>query len=161
MNVVKSIPGKHTKSLFYETSAYPELVRYTLKAHDHMGFPSLRRLYLEADDPTEYEFVKKYLEGIDHWDDLCACKWFKPHIDSWRRELELRLKSQALLRIREEAMAGGRNSLQANRFLVDKGWETKPGQRGRPSKDEIRREAERQVTAERQVSDDWDRLKAN
>jgi hypothetical protein len=147
-----------TRGLFFETAANPELVRFTLKDEDHAGYPSLRRLYLQADDPTEYEFAIRVIGSLAQWDDLCRCKWFKPFIEAWRRELELRFKAKALSLIREEALSGSKNAFAANRYLMEKGWEPKEGQRGRPTKADIQREAQRQVSDDVRVSEDYDRL---
>lgn len=153
------------------TLADKSTVLYTLKDHDHqvilkdgsdreVTYPSLRRLYLETDDPTEYLFYTTYLDGLAHWEELLRCEWFKPYISRWRKELELRLKSEALARIREAAKAGGKEVLALNRYLVEKGWEPKDGQtkKGRPTKADILRAAHEQAFTNNQVSSDFERL---
>jgi hypothetical protein len=112
----------YTKSLFFEmitSSDKPNCV-YTLKAEDHqLGYPSLRRLYLEEEDPTEYNFANKYLGGIDHWKKLVECEWFKPHLDAWRDELELKLKAKAYKRLMAEAADPlSKHSIEANKFIL-------------------------------------------
>lgn len=156
---------RYTRGLFYETTlADKTTVLYTLKEQDHevdgVIYPSLRRLYLEANDPTEYSFAITHLDGIDHWNELLACKWFKPYIEKWRRELELKIKSEALLRLRDMAAKGGRESFQINKFLVEKGWEPKDGQtkRGRPTKDEVNQEAQRIAEERSRIEKDAERL---
>ena len=152
---------RYTKAMFYEmTLADKSTVLYTLKDSDHQGYPSLRRLYLECDDPTEYEFITKYLESQAHFEDLCRCEWFKPHISRWRKESELKLKSEALARIRQAAKAGGKEVLALNRYLCEKGWEPKEGQtrKGRPTKAQILQQANDIATANASVSDDFERL---
>lgn len=147
--------------LFYETTdADKSSVVYTLKDRDHLGYPSLYRLYMEADDPTEYSFAVANLDGWSHWERLCECTWFKPHIAKWRRELEVRLRARALLQIRATAGTPGKESFQANKFLVGQGWkEGGPKRRaGQPSKDEISREAHRLATISSNLDDDLARI---
>lgn len=133
------------KALFYEqTLSDKSSVVYTLKDVDHEGFPSLYRLYMEIDDPTEWEVSQRLVDGWEHWEMLCAATWFKPYIERWRKELELRMKSKALNRIRAEARTNSKESFNANKYVLEKGWEPKEGQkngRGRPSKDEIKKAA--------------------
>jgi hypothetical protein len=150
------------KGLFYETTGMDKsTVLYTLKDEDHLGYPSLARLYLETGDPTEYKFAIKYFESYDHWLQISSADWFVPYLNSWRRELEVKMKSEALANIIEES----RNKKSAsfftvNKFIVDKGWEPKEGQtkRGRPSKDEISAEAYRIANERDKLDEDFERL---
>ena len=152
-----------TKALFFETTGVDKsTVLYTLKDVDHKGFPSFYRLYMEIDDPTEWEVSQQLVDGWDHWEMLCRSAWFQPYIKRWRKELELRFKSKALYRIRQEAkVSNGRDSLASNKYLLEKGWEAKEGQRkgrGRPTRDEINQAAHDLARASNQLSDDFERL---
>src|SRR4051812_9605533 len=90
------------KNLFYEQSPADKTgVVYTLKNHDHMGYPSMYRLYMEFDDPTEYSFAIATLDGWDHWEILCECTWFKPYVAKWRKELDVRTRARALNKIKQ------------------------------------------------------------
>ena len=130
---------RYTKALFFETimDSDKSTAVYTLKDQDHAGLPSLNRLYLELADPTEYLYATKYLEVWEHWQELCACVWFEPYVDRWRVELELKLKAEALARIKAEARSTSKNAFTANKLLLDGGWIDKgsraPGKVGRPS----------------------------
>lgn len=148
------------RALFFEeTGADKSTVLYTLKDVDHQGFPSLYRLYMELDDPTEWKVAQELMDGWEHWEILCNCTWFKPYIARWRKELELRMKSQALVRIKAEAKTGSKESFGANKYLLEKGWEPKSGSsRGRPSKDEITKAANEIARADSQLSEDFKRL---
>lgn len=141
----------YTKSLFFEqiTTEDKPHVQYTLKQEDHNGLPSLRRLYLEEMDPTEYRFANKYLGGWDHFTKLKESEWFMNHLLVWREELEIKLKSIAYERIMNEAENDlSKNKLLANKYLIEtvrriqknedlKNTETK----GRPSKADVDKKA--------------------
>lgn len=149
------INSLHLKKLFWEHCAPEEkgLAVYTLKDTSHQGLPSLYEAYMAMEDIIEYDFAKTYLASWDHWERLCQCSWFQPYINSWRRELAIKVKARAVREIRLEAEAGGKNAYQANKWLVDKGWigqETKGNQRsvGRPKKEEILPEIDRQELEE-------------
>jgi hypothetical protein len=124
-----------TQSLFLEIG-YTDLAYYTLSDEDKVykgtTYLSLKRLYLEHEDVTEYDFATTYLLGWRHWQRLCENKQVRKHIDEWRFELELKLRSAGIKAIIESALDedGG---FQAQKYLADKGWD-KIGA-GRPKKD--------------------------
>lgn len=150
------------RGMFYErVGADKTGVLYTLKDKDHQGFPSLKRLYLETADLTEYKFAKKYMASVEHWDALCECIWFEPEIKLWRKELFLKIQSEALANIITESKRDGASKLQANKYLLERGWEPKTpttNKRGRPSKEAIREAAEDLFTDEQRLKDDYQRL---
>lgn len=155
---------RYLMGLFYEkVKADKSTVLYTLKDTDHEGFPSFYRLYMEIDDPTEWRVAQELMDGWDHWEILCEANWFKPYINRWRRELEIRMKSKALSRIRTEAKTNAKEALAANRYLLEKGWEAKEGKgrsnRGRPTKEEIKKAADHLASEERSLLEDMNRLR--
>lgn len=134
--------------------------RFTLKDHDHEGYVSLYRLYMECDDPTEYLFATQHLGGWAHWERLCECDFFKPYVARWRKELELRFRANALRNIHALANSpSARDKLSANKILLDGKWGKDEAKgRGRPSKQEIKNEATRMAELDRQLSDDLERI---
>jgi hypothetical protein len=120
-----------TQSLFLELG-YNDYSVYTLKDADHewndKKYPSIKRLYLEMEDTTEYEFAKTYLLGWKHWIRLCENKQIMVHIAEWREELELKLRARAVKQMLE--LAGGGN-YQAAKWLADRGWDNRGA--GRPT----------------------------
>ncbi len=149
---------RYLKGLFYEqTLSDKSSVLYTLKDVEHEGYPSLFCLYLECGDPTEYKFATTYLDGWEHWEMLQACTWFEPYIKRWRKELDLKLKSEALARILKKSRQESKDFFAINKFILDKGWVT-DGKRGRPSKEEISRRADEILENNTQIKDDYERL---
>lgn len=150
------------RGLFFETTGADKTgVVYTLKDRDHEGYASLYRLYMEADDPTEYSFATTCLEGWDHWEILLQCTWFKPYIARWRRELEIRFKSRSLKAI--QGLANDPDSKeyhQANKFLVNGGWQEDKRRKGagRPSKAEIEKAAKMAAQEASSIEDDFNRV---
>lgn len=134
---------------------------YTLKQEDHNGFPSLYRLYMECDDLTEYTFATQYLYNWEHWTRLCKASWFKEYITAWRAELEVRTRARALQNLRAiSADPSHKAAAAVNRYLVDGGWksqEEKKG-RGRPSKDQIKSEAEKIARDARDTDEEFKRI---
>lgn len=142
-----SMGVRFLKELFFETTSIDKTnVLYTLKNDNHEGYPSLYKIYMSYNDPTEYQFAIDNLADWEHWEKLTECNWFKEYISKWRREVEMREKSKALQRIIEESRSGSRESFNANKYLLEKKWlEKETSSRGRPSKEEIKSLAEKEM----------------
>lgn len=138
MNKFKNSLGRYyLRGLFYEEcTTDPASVLYTLKREDHLGYPSLFRLYMEAADPTEYKFAVAHLGGWDHFQELSQSSWFKPYLDAWRQELLVKLTSDALSSILAVSKdKANPNAYHANKYLLEalqKPADAK--KRGRPGK---------------------------
>jgi len=124
-----------TQSMFLEIG-YTDRAVFTTKDKDYKYkgklYPSLKKLYLEYEDPTEYGFVMKYLVSWSQWKKLCANQRTLLEIEQWREELELKLRSQAVKDMIDQSAEGG--SFQASKWLSDRGWDKRAA--GRPSKKE-------------------------
>lgn len=142
---LRDVTGRYlTRALFVEltdkemSEKYPP--RCTLKeAHD---------LYLSVADPTEYRFAEKLLGSDytifwDQWRRLLATPDFMVFLNKWREELEIKLRSNAVLTLKESAK-DPEKGVTAARWLAEKGWEPKR-KVGRPSKEEM--ETEKKVVA--------------
>lgn len=148
--------GYLTQMLFYETTSDYNRAMYTLtdtdKVRNGRVYPSLRRLYLEMSDPTEYQFANKYLWGWEHWQKIVANVVLYDYIRLWRDELEVKLRAQGVRSMIDLAEKGNFN---AAKWVSDGHWTTK---RGRPSKEEIERERKIVARVEREVDSDSDRV---
>lgn len=125
------------KALFWETNNdTPDQILYTLKDEDYRGFPSLRRLFLEMEDETEYLFAIRYFYSFEHWNRIAGSNQIRPFIRVWREELRLQVLNKALARIRSIAEGDGKDKLSAQRYLIEKSWDKKTTRRvGRPDKE--------------------------
>lgn len=146
--------GYITQSLFYEYAKTP-LAMYSLKDTDHevdgVVYPSLRRLYLECNDPTEYVFATKYLWGWDHWQRLLGNQLILDEVLKWRDELEVKLRAEAVKAIID--MTG--DSFAAAKWAADGHWNAK---RGRPSREAADKERTLRERAVRGVESDAQRI---
>lgn len=121
-----------TQSLFLEVGYTDEAI-FSLKevdcTYNGKSYPSMKRLYMEMADPTEYEFATTYLLGWKHWMRICENKLLRKHIDEWREELEVKLRSKAVMQVMKQADIG---SFQSSKWLADRGWDVRAA--GRPTK---------------------------
>lgn len=142
-----------TQSLFLEIGYNLDFAIYTLKDYDHTfkghTYPSLKRLFLECEDPTEYAFANKYLLGWSHWKRLNDNSVLSGHFQEWRDELELKIRSQAVMDIMGQCAESSQGSFQAAKWLADRGWDKRAP--GRPTK----QEAEREKRMQDKIAEEW------
>lgn len=152
---------KLTRALFVETNTSPtsEHVLYTLSDHDHpKGYKSIYKAYLEMEDVSEYDFATRFFGSMRHWRYLCSQDWFKPYHEEMKSDLQTKLKSRALVKIRSEADdPDNKNYFQANKYLADKGYLEK-SQKGRPSSAQVKLAAKEKAHADDELSDIMNRL---
>lgn len=158
MNHYKDKMGRYrTLSLFKETCMTPNLEPcFTLNEHDKNGLPSMRRLYIEIADPTEYKFAIQVLGSWDHWERLRECEWFKPVIAKWRNILDLKLKSEAIDALRATASMEGAKGTSAARWLAENGVDGQ--KRGRPTREEKAGYLKQAVLEDSSTEDEYRRL---
>ena len=151
-----------TKALFFETSLLGETrhhALFTLKDEDHVVngkvYKSLRKLFLDCEDPTEYEFATTHLGGWKHWGVIQGTKDLIPYIEDWREEYTVKLRSTGIKKIIEKAKEP--DGYQAAKYLSDKGWIDKTV-RGRPSKQEIAKNTKEQSEVKKRMAGDIAKL---
>ena len=148
-----------TQSLFLEIG-YTDFSVYTLKedhhVHNAIHYPSLKRLYLEHEDPVEFDFAKTYLLGFPHWKRLLGNKIIREHIETWREELLLKLKGQAV-RDMINLCATESGNFSAAKWLAEAGWDKRAA--GRPSKSQVQKEEAMKDRIADEYAGDLERLK--
>lgn len=151
----KDAMGKYiTQSLFLEIG-YTEHAVYTLNDEDkcYKGriYPSLRKLYIEMADPTEYLFATTYLWGWDHWLKISNNGQIAKEVEKWRDELEVKLRANGVASMINQS---GSN-FNAAKWVADGQWKQK---RGRPSKAELEGEKKKRQRVLDEVENDAARI---
>lgn len=148
-----------TEALFYETRNKKYTATFTLKEKDHkvedITYISMRRLYLEIEDPTEYLFAEQVLGSWDHWQKLCRVKQFMEYVSSWREELSTKLKAKAIQAMIATATEDGSKGITAAKWLASAGWEEG---KGRPSKEKVEGKVKQAIQAVSNIENDAVRL---
>jgi hypothetical protein len=168
-NKFKNEVGAHLlKPIFFEyDNSEHNYTIYTLKDRDHTWqgkvYPSLRKIYVEMEDPTEYDFACQHLDGWMHWKKLSESSFFQEYLKEWREELEVRMRAKALNRIKTRAASADKDSFAADKILLAGGWKTTEDKQkvGRPSKEKIQQEAEKLFSAATEFDEDFKRLNIN
>lgn len=151
---------RYNTNLFYELNQTDmSQAIYTTKRKDHKGYFSLYKLYMACDDPLEHTFASTYFEDLDHWEFLANHTLLKEEVAYWRYELETKIRGEALARIRMEAKINSDKSFMCNKFLLDKGWKSKEDVgRGRPTKEDIQKEANKIFEKQSRLNEDFERI---
>jgi len=144
---------------FYMNSEGSELEPlWSLQDDDPQGkLPSLKRLYMEIGDPTEYEFAMEAFGSWQQWLKIKASKAMQKWVQYWPDELEIKLRSEGIKAVSHEAKEG-KNPFAAAKFLAKGEWKSTPSKRGRPSKEEVERELKIAAQVDAEVGEDAERL---
>lgn len=140
----------YTKMLFIDWGGPTDIALYTTQEEDRFvdgkHYPSVYRLFLSCGDPTGYKFANEYLGSWHHYELLMKATWFREIVDKAIAELEVRIKSEALVGvIKESKDKASKSAFQAQKFLLEKGWVPKDSTVGRPTKAKIAEEANKIV----------------
>jgi hypothetical protein len=155
-----------TKGLFYELTLPEDRkemgTSWTLKEHDLQAdgkvYKSMKKLFIEMEDVTEYDFAMTALGSYKHWERVTESPILKPHIEQWRKELNLKLKAKAMKSIIKSATVDEKLSFQAMKYLADNEYIDKSSKRGRPSKEELNAELRREAEISKSFKDDAERI---
>lgn len=148
-------------SLFWEERIEGYTPIFTTKDEDlvkgDITYKSLKQIYLSYNHIPGYEldFANEILGGWNHWLKLADVSLIKGLIQSWREELDIRIKADALRMMMEASKDGDAKGVNAAKYLADKGYEKT---RGRPSKAEVIRETKIQAGATKELHDDMERI---
>ena len=163
-NRFKAANGQHyIRQIFYELNTEGhELSLYTLKDYDIQvdgrTLPSIHNLYVALEDPSEYLFANKYFDNWGHWQKIANSTSLKEYVTAMREELAIKLMARSLQSIKDLAKGDTRDSFQANKYLLEKGWASATGRKGRPTKDSVKKEAELLLKDKEDFKDDFDRM---
>lgn len=141
-----------TLSLFKETTDKRFPHYYSLRAEEDTedGLISVKRVYMDLADPTEYKIAVNLFGGLGHWRTLCGLPWFMEFLSQWRKELKAKIRSGATEKLISIADSSSQGALQALRtvitedlifkpFVMEEQEEQKSGA-GRPKKVKLREE---------------------
>jgi len=159
---MKNVNGTYlTSGLFFETDQRePKGAVYTFKDEDlkHNGkkYISLKAIYMQFDHvpEMEYDFANQYLGGWEHWQKICESPATAPYIEKWREELAIKIRSESIKGVIQQSRT--EKGFQAAKWLAEGGYS--PKKRGRPSKEEVEREARIQAGVDENIDDMWKRI---
>jgi hypothetical protein len=145
-----------TQYLFWE-SRHPKFKPvFTTKKRDHEGCSSMYLKYMEIGDPTEYQVAIRLLGSWEHWQALCASKWFTDMVNGWREELMETMHRAVFYQMKNDSINGTGTPLgqTATKWIDSKYGKQRQPKRGRPSKAERDNALKLATEEERNLQDD-------
>ena len=79
-----------------------------------------KEVYLFLSDPTEYAPAQYLIGDWDHWVQIAEKSQVRPYIAEWRKELIVKLRSEAILALRKQAQSD--KGTAAARWLAENGY---------------------------------------
>ena len=154
------IGSYRTQSLFLESNKSRLDPIMTLKELDWEWkgrlLPSLKKMYLDLADPTEYSVAIEVFGSWTHWNRILENKLIRTEIHKWREELEIKLRAEGIKALRATAKEEGSKGTAAAKFLADRGWDKRKA--GAPSKEETVRERKVQAAVHNDLEEDAERI---
>lgn len=120
------------------------------------ALPDLHAIYMQCEDPTEYDFAMEAWGSWEHHEHMIAsCKWFMDYLTKWRSELQVQMKSQAIKALMKVATTDGNRGITAAKYISDFGWEKKAG---RPTKAQTEKNKKEKAAVAEETAADAKRL---
>lgn len=116
---------------------------------------ALYQSYLEMEDITEHRFAMEHFGSYDAW--LAYVGKNEPMVRTWRKELELKLRGEAYQVVQTTMRSGGKEALQAAKFLLGRGVLSRDGEASLEATEEEVIDHVKNPVKE-QVTQDWLRL---
>lgn len=128
---------------------------------DRPGLINFGARYVALGDPTGYKVSQELLGDYKHWLALCKASWFRTAKEMWDKELDAKLASEGMDKLREILKEGlPAQQLVAAKYLANKEHrKNRNSTKGRPSKAEVDKAAREQAAFERELADDAERIR--
>ena len=161
-NPMKDVKGAwRLSTLFWEHRNDAYIPLFTLQDEDReiegVVYKSLKKLYLSYEHipGAEYDFALEVLGSWEHWTKLCNASQVRDHVQSWREELEIKTRANAIKSVIKTSLDGSAAGATAAKWLAEKGYAPK---RGRPSKAERAGHLKQEEKLHKEIQDDMERI---
>lgn len=156
---------RYSKQLFFETWRELPIEQrlgsppFTLNINRD-GLVCFREEYINDADPTGYKTSTRLLGDFGYWKHLLKAGWFRDSLEAWNEELDAKLQSEALDKIRELAKGDDSKALAAAKFISNKEYKKAAGpKRGRPSNEEVDGRLQQEADERKKLEDDASRIR--
>lgn len=122
---------------------------------DGVVYPSLQKIYLSYNDPTEYQFAIDVFGSWRAWKRISGSAKIAEHVNRWREEAEIRMRSEAIRALHEVATNEGPRGVGAAKYVAERGWEKRAG---RPSNEEVERQKRIHAGISKALDEDAERI---
>ena len=129
---------------------------------DRPGLINLGREYVGDLDMSGYKTSTRLFKDFGYWAHLMKAGWFREAVRQWDEEIEAKLYSEGLAKIRELANSDEKGAFTAAKYLADKSFlldKKRLVKRGRPSNEEVEGRLNQMADEEKQLSEAADRIR--
>lgn len=116
--VTDSTGRRLTVGLFRELSGEPS---------SPFSLEDWRRVYTDLADPTDYKAAMALIGQWEHWTMLLDCKPFMEHLEKWRAEVVVKLRSEGVEQLRRQAK--DLKGTAAAKWLAEQGPHKRPAKK--------------------------------
>jgi hypothetical protein len=130
------------------TSLFKEHKRDKVKFEPPFTIVQWKEIYMEVADPTEYQTMLYLVGDWEHYTQIRNHPKIKPVMDLWAMELEVKLRSKAVMNMVDHASRQGGTA--AAKWLADGDWkgESKKTKMTRDREAEVKEEVKKTVTSD-------------
>jgi hypothetical protein len=111
--LVDSTGRKLTSGLFFELADPASGIPPQFKLSEW------RTEYVRIADPTDYKAAMALIGSWEHWEALVANPRFREHLEQWRKEVDVKLRSEAIAALRAQSKSA--TGVAAARWLAEQG----------------------------------------
>ena len=86
---------------------FKEFARCDVKFKPVFTLQEVKELFLDCRDPSEYSVAMELLGDWEHWLEVRNHVLIKPHVDKWQAELAVKLRSEAIMQMKQHAKKTG------------------------------------------------------
>lgn len=105
------------------TSLFEELARDDVAAKPIFKLSDWRKVYVKLEDPTGYQAALELIGDWEHWCALMASPAFAKEVAKWNAEIEVRLRSHAVLQLVKQSKLP--TGTAAAKWLAEAGFATR------------------------------------
>lgn len=157
---------RYSKQLFWEQWVQlpidARIIEPAFSLHQEKdGLVCLGKEYIRDADPSGYTTATRLFGEFGYWKHLLKAGWFREAVGLWNEELEAKLYSEGLAKIRELANSDDKGALTAAKYLANRefvGNRSGP-KRGRPSNEEVEGRLVSEAKELSEVADDAARIR--
>lgn len=141
---------------------------FSMEDYEVGGCPSFKKLYVSLGDPTEYKQAIAMLGSVEHWDYLLKSPFMEPLIKACRKELALKIESEAFDGLLAEARGASQEASRISAYktvlkeaqdLNEEKVAKKVKPRGRPSQADITASLKEMTAEEKRLHEDHQRIR--
>jgi hypothetical protein len=99
---------------------FKEFARCDVKFKPVFTLQQVKDVFLDCRDPSEYSVAMTLLGDWEHWQEVRNHPLIKRHVDKWQEELAVKLRSEAIMQMKQHAKQPGGTA--AAKWLAEKGY---------------------------------------